>query len=104
MCLGAIRCRLRKSLFGVQEYVYSTLLISGKYLNEDIFNNIHFTSYIQIQIVEKRVKKCNSYYVYLYNCLTKSAIEGATTLFTYITIPHLIERRYIENLVMTEQL
>ena len=40
------------------------------------------------KIVEKRVKEVNTYHVYLHNCLTKyimhlkSAIEGATTLFT----------------------
>ena len=73
--------------------------ISTTYILHHTLHTVH-----TIQIVEKRVKEVQYLYnVYPYNCLTKyimhlkSAMEGVTTLFTCITIPHLIERRYWNN-------
>ena len=62
---------------------------------------LHYT----IQIVEKRVNEVEVQYPY--NCLTtyikhlNSAIEGATTQFTCITIRHLIEKKRLWHLLKT---
>ena len=81
---GGQQCHCHKN-------IYIIIYINNNNYYYYIIHTVH-----TIQIVERGLKKYNTYHVYPYNCLVayikhlNSAIESATTLFTWIIIPHLI--------------